>query len=140
MLLFFPPNKRDSKVLDAFFREKNLPTVADWYTKKQYAIAKDAIMNELKDVVERGDDSEAVRHFHIYIDSRMGHGTHGLQIISAIRSKLEEQQLPDTELIQSIWQGLMASVDWSARPDQIEGLALREVSVSHPSSVSQNLH
>ena len=24
----------------------------------------------------------------------------------------------------------MGSVDWSARPDQIEGLALREVSVS----------
>jgi adenylate kinase family enzyme len=107
LLLFFPPNKRDAKILDAFFREKNLPTVADWYTKKQYAIAKDAIMKELKEVVERSDDSES--------------------IISAIQSKLEEQRLPETELIQSIWQGLMASVDWSARPDQIEGLALREV-------------
>ncbi|KAG1900582.1 armadillo-type protein [Suillus fuscotomentosus] len=107
LLLFFPPNKRDAKVLDAFFREKNLPTVADWYTKKQYAIAKDAIMKELKEVVERSDDSES--------------------IISAIQSKLEEQRLPEAELIQSIWQGLMASVDWSARPDQIEGLALREV-------------
>ncbi|KAG1751457.1 uncharacterized protein EDB91DRAFT_1105675 [Suillus paluster] len=107
LLLFFPTNKRDPKVLDAFFREKNLPTVADWYMKKQYAIAKDAIMNELREVVERSDDSES--------------------IISAIQTKLEEQQLPETELIQSIWQGLMASVDWSARPDQIEGLALREV-------------
>jgi hypothetical protein len=67
LLLFFPPNKRDPKVLDAFFREKNLSTVADWYTKKQYAIAKDAIMNELKDVVERGDDSEAVRFTSILI-------------------------------------------------------------------------
>jgi hypothetical protein len=31
----------------------------------------------------------------------------------------------------------MGSVDWSARPDQIEGLALREVTVSlstHPDS------
>ncbi|KAG1870231.1 armadillo-type protein [Suillus subalutaceus] len=87
LLLFFPPNKRDAK--------------------KQYAIAKDAIMRELKEVVERSDDSES--------------------IISAIQSKLEEQRLPEAELIQSIWQGLMASVDWSARPDQIEGLALREV-------------
>jgi hypothetical protein len=32
----------------------------------------------------------------------------------------------------SLWQGLMAQVDWSARPDQIEGLALREVSVRCP--------
>lgn len=38
--------------------------------------------------------------------------------------------LPETELVQCIWQGLMASVDWSARPDQIENLALREVGVS----------
>jgi hypothetical protein len=69
-----------------------------------------------------------------------GHGTNGSQIISAIQTKLEEQQLPETELIQSIWQGLMASVDWSARPDQIEGLALREVGVSHSIFVSLNFH
>lgn len=68
------------------------------------------------------------------------HGANGSQIISAIQTKLEEQQLPETELIQSIWQGLMASVDWSARPDQIEGLALREVGVSHSIFVSLNFH
>lgn len=75
LLLFFPPNKRDSKALDAFFREKNLPTVADWYTKKQYAIAKDAIMNELKEVVQRGDDSEAVGTS--FLHSATSHGVHG---------------------------------------------------------------
>jgi hypothetical protein len=68
------------------------------------------------------------------------HGANGSQIISAIQTKLEEQQLPETELIQSIWQGLMASVDWSARPDQIEGLALREVGVSHSIFVSLKFH
>jgi hypothetical protein len=41
--------------------------VADWYTKKQYAIAKDAIMKELKEVVERSDDSESVRHLYTRI-------------------------------------------------------------------------
>jgi hypothetical protein len=33
----------------------------------------------------------------------------------------------------------MASVDWSARPDQIEGLALREVGVSDPVLLSTDL-
>jgi hypothetical protein len=33
----------------------------------------------------------------------------------------------------------MASVDWSARPDQIEGLALREVGVSDPIFLSLDL-
>lgn len=53
------------------------------------------------------------------------------QIIAFIKGKQEEQPLPDGELVQCIWQGLMASVDWSARPDQIEGLALRSVGVSN---------
>lgn len=39
------------------------------------------------------------------------------------------------ELVQCIWQGLISSVEWSARPDQHEGLALREVGVS-PSRLS----
>jgi hypothetical protein len=45
--------------------------------------------------------------------------------------------LPEAELVQCIWQGLMASVDWSARPDQIENLALREVGVSRRPTLFQ---
>ena len=45
---------------------------------------------------------------------------------------IEERPLPEAELVASLWQGFMAQVDWSARPDQIEGLALREVSVRCP--------
>jgi hypothetical protein len=51
------------------------------------------------------------------------------QVVTAVRSVVEERPLPESELVISLWQGLMAQVDWSARPDQIEGLALREVSV-----------
>lgn len=54
---------------------------------------------------------------------------HNLQIVSAIRNLQEESPVPESELVQCIWQGLMGSVDWSARPDQIESLALREVGV-----------
>ena len=51
------------------------------------------------------------------------------QVIAAVRAVVEERPLPEAELVASLWHGLMAQVDWSARPDQIEGLALREVSV-----------
>ncbi|KAF9227234.1 ARM repeat-containing protein [Gyrodon lividus] len=107
LLLFFPPNRRDSKILDEFFRKEGLPQVAEWYTKKQYALGKESIMAELKDLCEHQESAET--------------------IVAAVQSKLEEKPLPDTELIQCVWQGLIASVDWSGRPDQIEGLALREV-------------
>jgi len=49
------------------------------------------------------------------------------QITTAIKARQTESPLPESELVQCLWQGLMGSVDWSARPDQIEGLALREV-------------
>lgn len=51
------------------------------------------------------------------------------QITAFIKTEQDERPLPEAELVQCIWQGLMASVDWSARPDQIEALALREVTV-----------
>lgn len=56
--------------------------------------------------------------------------TYKFQIIAAIKQRQEETPLPEAELVQCIWQGLMKSVDWSARPDQIENLALREVGVN----------
>ncbi|KAF8499895.1 hypothetical protein F5888DRAFT_1633502, partial [Russula emetica] len=52
----------------------------------------------------------------------------GKQVVAAVHAVIEERPLPEAELVASLWQGLMAQVDWSARPDQIEGLALREVS------------
>ena len=51
------------------------------------------------------------------------------QIVSAIQTRQEEQSLPETELIQCIWTGLISSVEWSARPDQHEGLIIKEVAV-----------
>lgn len=56
----------------------------------------------------------------------------GKQVVAAVQAVVEERPLPEAELVGSLWQGLMAQVDWSARPDQIEGLALREVSVRYP--------
>ncbi|KAF5354722.1 hypothetical protein D9756_005272 [Leucocoprinus leucothites] len=48
-------------------------------------------------------------------------------IVTAIKVRQEENPIPEADLIQCIWQGCMSNVDWGARPDQIEGLALREV-------------
>lgn len=64
-----------------------------------------------------------------------------IQIASAIKARQADSPLPESELVQCVWQGLMSSVDWSARPDQIEGLALREVTVrvSYPLELETNL-
>ncbi|KAF7376148.1 W2 domain-containing protein [Mycena sanguinolenta] len=112
LLLFFPPNKRTSKELDDHFKKAGLPVIAEWWAKKQYAVVKDSIVKELQELCEREEPPD--------------------QIVAAIRTHQEESPLPETELVQCIWSGLMASVDWSARADQIEGLALREVTKYAP--------
>ena len=108
LLDFFPAARRESKVLDEHFRKEGLPQVANWYTKRQMAALRDGLIKELKDLISREESTDT--------------------IISAIQARQEEQPLADAELIQCIWAGLMQSIDWSTRADQIEGLALREVS------------
>ncbi|PPR07407.1 hypothetical protein CVT26_013723 [Gymnopilus dilepis] len=112
LLAFFPPNKREGKYLEEHFKKEGLPQVADWWTKKQYGVVKESIIKELSEMQEREDPPE--------------------QVIAAIKARNEESPIPDTELVQCIWQGLMGSVDWNARPDQIEGLALREITKFAP--------
>lgn len=53
-------------------------------------------------------------------------------MVTAIQTKQEEHPLPEAELIQCIWTGLISSVEWSARPDQHEGLIIKEVAVRVP--------
>ena len=64
ILLFFPANKRSPKVLDAHFREANLPQVADWYVKRQNAITKEAIIREMKEMLEQ-DELHTTVSFHL---------------------------------------------------------------------------
>ncbi|KAI6169322.1 hypothetical protein EDD17DRAFT_1518000 [Pisolithus thermaeus] len=61
LLIFFPPNRRDGKFLDDFFRKENIPQVADWYTKRQQALAKETIVSELKDLCTHEESTDNVR-------------------------------------------------------------------------------
>ncbi|CCO27198.1 40S ribosomal protein S5 [Rhizoctonia solani AG-1 IB] len=110
LLLFFPLSKRTADALLTHFKDANLSQIADWYTKKQTSALKTQLIAQLKQMCENEEPPET--------------------IIAAIRE--HQAALPEAELVQVIWQGLMASVDWSARADQIEGLALREVTKYAP--------
>lgn len=58
---FFPPNKRSIAHLDAYFREKGLPVVAEWYARRRFAAVKEVVVNGLKDLSEKEEGVEAVR-------------------------------------------------------------------------------
>ena len=60
LLAFFPPNKREGKVLEEYFKKENLAQVAEWWSKKQYAVVKDGLIKELKGLREREESPETV--------------------------------------------------------------------------------
>ena len=131
LLLFFPLNKREDKVLDEFFRKQGLAQVADWWTKKKYAILKEEVVRTIKEHLEHGDsNSDVGRNYLESVFFGIDHEfCFSYQMVSAIQTKQEEQPLPESELVQCIWTGLISSVEWSARPDQHEGLIIKEVAV-----------
>lgn len=128
LLTFFPPNKRTGKYLEDHFKAEGLTQVADWWTKKQFSVIKDEFVKSITDLAEKDEPVDVVRMLLEHHDRRAHNKL--LQIIEVIKGHQRDSPIPETDLIQCIWQGLMASVDWSARPDQIEGLALRETGVS----------
>ena len=70
--LFFPPNKRDDKVLEEFFRKQGLVQVADWWTKKKYAILKDDVIKAIREHLQNGDSNPDVGKDYLEIDSFLG--------------------------------------------------------------------
>ncbi|TRM69779.1 armadillo-type protein [Schizophyllum amplum] len=112
LLLLFPPNRRNPKNLEEHFRKEGLPQVSDWYIKKQGAAFKETLTNDLREMCEHDDSPE--------------------QIVAAVKAKQEESPIAESDLVQCLWTGMMSSVDWSARADQIESLALREVAKFAP--------
>jgi hypothetical protein len=58
ILAFFPPNKRDGKILEGHFKKEGLPQVGEWWVKKQEAVVKDAMIKELRELCEREESPE----------------------------------------------------------------------------------
>lgn len=62
--LFFPPNKRDNKSLEEFFRKEQIPQVAEWWTKRQNALIKEEITKIVHDMLDHEDTPDNVRPIH----------------------------------------------------------------------------
>lgn len=66
LLVFLPANKRDPKALEEHLKKEGLPQVADWFAKRQYAVAKDSIVKTLKELCEdESRSNDEVRQYSI---------------------------------------------------------------------------
>lgn len=46
-----------------------------------------------------------------------------------LRSQQSERQIPEVDMLQGIWTAIMTDLDWTAKPEQLEGLALKSIKV-----------
>ncbi|CAD6566550.1 MAG: hypothetical protein TREMPRED_002731 [Tremellales sp. Tagirdzhanova-0007] len=94
ILLVFPIQIRDRKHLEAHFKQENLPAISEWYSKIALSEVKEQTIADVARLLNEDETNE--------------------------QSQQTEKPAPEAEICDWIWQGFMKSVDWSARPDQID--------------------
>jgi hypothetical protein len=67
LLLFFPPNKRESRILEEHFKKEGLPQISEWWVKRQTAVVKESIIKDIKDLTERDEPSDQARFFILFL-------------------------------------------------------------------------
>ena len=78
LLVFLPINKRDPKTLEEYFKKEGLPQVAEYFTRKQFAAAKESIVKTMKEMVEddnHTNEEVCVMRQVLCIDARLSINT-----------------------------------------------------------------
>lgn len=137
LLVFLPANKRDPKALEDHFKKEGLPQVAEWFAKRQYAVAKDSIVKTLKELCE--DEARTNDEVRQYFTERLFPLTcqsfssyshlFPYQIIDALKTSQEEQPIPPSDFVGCIWLGLTSVFDFNSNANQVEQVIVREVDV-----------
>ncbi|EGF77983.1 hypothetical protein BATDEDRAFT_37336 [Batrachochytrium dendrobatidis JAM81] len=114
---FFPESKRKDRDMAEHFENAKLNKIADFLVKQKQAVVKEMTRQGLKDLFAASHTADAAASAKI--------ATHIKQLMAV--NKWNEQ-----ETMAIVWDGLMDSVDWSSRGDQIETLAIKTVTLWSP--------
>lgn len=115
-LLFFPQTRRSQPGLVAsHFRSEGLNAVADYFAKRAAKEVRDGTVARLREM-RGGQVDEADR-------------SSDEDVVDYLKEQREKSGIALEEFAPIVWEGLMNSVDWSQRQDQIEAQALKEVKV-----------
>ncbi|ORY25642.1 hypothetical protein BCR39DRAFT_543514 [Naematelia encephala] len=112
LLLVFPIQTRDRAHLEEYFKKEGLQPIIDWYAKLASLEAREQTINEVGRLINDEETNE--------------------QIIEFIKNQQVEKPAPEADLCEWIWQGLMKSIDWSARPDQLDQAVILHLTARAP--------
>ncbi|KAG0235647.1 armadillo-type protein [Mortierella sp. GBAus27b] len=106
LLDFFPPNKRDEDSFARHFEAEDMKQLVTFQNKKQLIMRKESIIETVKAFLEEAKVAECTAY---------------------LKTQTKESGLSEPDMIALIWAGIMASVDWGTRVDQIDNQILKQV-------------
>jgi hypothetical protein len=107
LMEMFPTNKRNQENFAAFFREKGLGPIADMQTAQMASKAKKEAQKYLADMIN--DESSMP------------------DMIEYVTELIDKQGMPEAEVVISMWNSLMAAVEWNKREDLVADQALKHL-------------
>ncbi|KAG0056842.1 hypothetical protein BGZ83_003136 [Gryganskiella cystojenkinii] len=106
LLDFFPPNKRDEESFARHFEAEDMKQLVAFQSKKQLYMRKENVVEQVKSLLEEGKVTECITY---------------------LKTESKDIGLTEAEFIPLVWTGMMASVDWGTRVDQIDNQILKQV-------------
>ncbi|KAF9154255.1 hypothetical protein BG015_001438 [Linnemannia schmuckeri] len=106
LLDFFPPNKRDEDSFARHFEAEDMKQLVTFQNKKQLIMRKESVVENVKSLLEEGKIAECLTY---------------------LKAQIKESGLAEPEFIPLVWTGIMTSVDWGTRSDQIDNQILKQV-------------
>jgi hypothetical protein len=122
ILSVFPPQTRDRKTLEAHFKKEGLQPVNEWYAKLALGEVKEETISNVARMVGEDEENQQVG---FVIEAKLIP-----QIIEQLTAQQSENPVPEADLCDWIWQGLMQTVDWTARADQLDSAVVAHLTVS----------
>ncbi|KAG5463764.1 MAG: armadillo-type protein [Olpidium bornovanus] len=106
LLEFFPVNKRDSECFARHFETEDMKSLVDYQNKKAKSQIKDTIVDGLKAILTDEANPKPIP-----------------ETITYLKGQMHDTGLSEAEFVCLVWDGLMASVDWSTRQEMLESQA-----------------
>lgn len=105
--LVFPIQTRDRKHLEDHFKKEGLSQINEWYAKIAKGETKDQTVLAIEQMLNDEESNES--------------------IVEHLKAQQTDRSVAEPDMCEWIWQGLMNSNDWNARPDQMDAQIVQHV-------------
>jgi len=110
LLDFFPVNKRDSECFARHFEAEDMKSLVEYQTKKAKTHMKDVIIEEVQTMLAEEENPRTPA-----------------EMASHLKAQMKESGLSEAEFVCLVWDGIVASVEWSNRSETVENQATKLV-------------